>query len=360
MTRPAMARPRVGFLGLGWIGRHRFEALAGTGAIDVVALADTAPEAVAACAGACPGARLGSTLDDVLAARPEGVVIATPSALHAAQAVAALEAGAAVFCQKPLGRNAAETRAAVAAARRADRLLAADLSYRHTAGMVAIRQAVEGGRIGRPLALDLTFHNAYGPDKPWFHDRALSGGGCVIDLGVHLVDLALWLTGWPGLRCTSAQLFSGGARLSVGDPAVEDFAMATLETTAGGVVRIACSWNLSAGCDAVIRAEIHGDRGGAVLANVGGSFYDFEAHLLHGRERQLLAVPPDDWGGRAAVAWLEQLANGAGFDPACEGLVTLAEALDAIYGHSPGAAVSAPRGAAASLGARRKAAGPLR
>jgi predicted dehydrogenase len=46
-------------------------------------------------------------------------------------------------------------------------------------------------------AVDLTFHNAYGPDKPWFYDPAQSGGGCVMDLGVHLVDLALWTLGWP-------------------------------------------------------------------------------------------------------------------------------------------------------------------
>jgi predicted dehydrogenase len=58
------------------------------------------------------------------------VVIATPSALHAEQSIAALTSGAAVFCQKPLGRTADEVRQVVDAARTADRLLAVDLSYR--------------------------------------------------------------------------------------------------------------------------------------------------------------------------------------------------------------------------------------
>jgi predicted dehydrogenase len=48
------------------------------------------------------------------------------------------------------------------------------------------------------FAVDLVFHNAYGPDKPWFYDPELSGGGCVMDLGVHLVDLALWSLDFPG------------------------------------------------------------------------------------------------------------------------------------------------------------------
>ena len=67
------------------------------------------------------------------------MVIATPSAAHADQSIAALNAGKAVFCQKPLGRTGPEVAEVVAAARRADRLLGVDLSYRHTAAMAAIR-----------------------------------------------------------------------------------------------------------------------------------------------------------------------------------------------------------------------------
>lgn len=329
MKDAALFRPRLGFLGLGWIGRHRMEALARSGLAEIAALADSAPAALDACDA--PGARKYGTIEDLLALHPDGVVIATPSADHAAQTIAALEAGAAVFCQKPLGRNAAEARAAVEAARRADRLLAADLSYRHTAAGRALKDVMASGAIGAPRVLDLTFHNAYGPDKPWFRDRSLSGGGCLIDLGTHLVDLALWLTGAAALRCTSAQLFAGGERLRAGDPRVEDYAAATLETEGGALIRIACSWNLPAGCDAVVRAEVYGTEGGAAMANVAGSFYDFTAHRFAGCTRELLAAPPDDWGGRAALDWLGRLAAGARFDPACAELVSLAEVIDTIY-----------------------------
>jgi len=328
--------PSLAFLGLGWIGRNRMEALAASGRARIAGLADPDPQAVEAAAEAARGhgaepSGQGATLDDLLGLRPDGVVIATPSALHAAQSIAALQAGAAVFCQKPLGRDAAETRAVIEAARRADRLLASDLSYRHTAAMQALAAEVRSGALGEIQAVDLTFHNAYGPDKPWFRDRARSGGGCLIDLGVHMVDLALWLLDWPAIACRSAHLRAGGAPLDAEGRAVEDFALATLETGAGVPVRLACSWNLPAGCDAVIRLEIWGSEGGAAFANIGGSFFDFEAHRHDGCNRTELAAPPDDWGGRAALDWLERLAAGQRYDPACERLADVAAALDAIY-----------------------------
>ncbi len=133
----------------------------------------------------------------------DGVVIATPSALHAEQARQAFAGGVAVFCQKPLGRDLAETRAVIDAARAADRLLGVDLSYRHLAAVEAVRALLRDGELGRVYAAELTFHNAYGPDKPWFTRRSQSGGGCLIDLGTHLLDLVMWLT--RRQRCRGAQ-----------------------------------------------------------------------------------------------------------------------------------------------------------
>src|SRR5690606_26293526 len=117
--RQAGATPRLGFLGVGWIGRHRMTSLATSGAADVVAIADASADALDAAAGAFPDAASADSLETLLLHELNGVVIATPSALHAEQAMAALRAGLAVFCQKPLARTAAETRAVVDAARTA-------------------------------------------------------------------------------------------------------------------------------------------------------------------------------------------------------------------------------------------------
>lgn len=318
---------------MGWIGRHRLEAVVESGVAEVVAIADPDRDAVEAALSLAPGAAAALSLEEVLEAGVDGVVIATPSALHAQESVAALEAGAAVFCQKPLGRTAVEVERVVAAARDADRLLGVDLSYRHTAGMQAVRELVRGGALGEVYAVDLVFHNAYGPDKLWFYDPELSGGGCVMDLGIHLVDLALWTMEGARVTEVSSQLFARGEALPRGAAdRVEDYGVAQLILESGTVVRLATSWRLPAGCDAVIEASFYGTEGGASFRNLNGSFYDFVAEWYRGTAREVVASPPDRWGGRAAVAWAEALAGGAGFDPAVAGLVEVAITLDRIYG----------------------------
>jgi predicted dehydrogenase len=324
-------RPRLGFLGVGWIGRHRMQAVIEAGAAEVAAIADASPEMVAAARQAAPRAAVASTLDELLGMDLDGIVIATPSALHAEQSLRALAAGTAVFCQKPLGRTATEVRAVVEAARAADRLLGVDFSYRFTSGMRAIRELVRSGTLGRIYAADLVFHNAYGPDKSWFYERALSGGGCVMDLGVHLVDLALWVLDFPSVAGVSARLFAGGKPLAHGADAVEDYALATLDLATGAAVQLACSWRLPAGQDAIISASFYGTRGGAAFRNTGGSFYDFVAERYDGTSREILADAPEPWGGRAAADWAQRLANGAGFDPDATHLVHAAVVLDRIY-----------------------------
>lgn len=308
------------------------EAIARSGEAVVTAVADISSEATGAAAAIVPGAAVVEGLEGILANGVDGVVIATPSALHSEQAIATLERGAAVFCQKPLGRTAAEARQVVEVARQADRLLGVDLSYRGTRAANAVRDIVRSGELGTVYAVDLVFHNAYGPDKAWFRDPALSGGGCVADLGIHLVDLAMWTLGFPGVRHVTSRLFASGVPVSNPPQVVEDYAIARLDLDDGAVVRLACSWNLSAGCDAVIESSFYGARGGAAMRNVNGSFYDFVAERYSGTAREQLVSPPDAWGGRAAVEWARKLADGARYDSAVEEVECVSEVLDRIYG----------------------------
>jgi predicted dehydrogenase len=298
-------RPRLGFLGLGWIGCSRRDAIATADAGEVAAVADPAlPHAL-------------DSLDELLEEELDGIVIATPSAFHAEQAIAALERGLAVFCQKPLGRTAAETRAVVEAARAADRLLGVDLSYRYAEAFRVAHDVVRSGELGEILAADLVFHNAYGPDKAWFYDPTLAGGGCVIDLGVHLVDLAVWILDLDPVEVRS--------RLR-GLP-VEHLATVELDD-----VRLACSWNLHAGREALIEATVYGTDGGVAVRNVDGSFYDFRCERFRETETEVLVEPPDAWPGRAAVEWARRVGAGEGFDSAADEYVRVAAILDRIYG----------------------------
>lgn len=329
----ASRKPRLGFLGVGWIGRNRLEAIAKSGCAAVVAIADPAEplveQAVEVCDHyGCEQPVAASSLDELFHADLDGVVIATPSALHAEQSIACLDRGLAVFCQKPLARSGNETRRVVERARTNNCLLAVDLSYRYLSGVKKIRELLKDQALGTVFAVELAFHNAYAPDKAWFYDRKLSGGGCVIDLGIHLVDLALWALDFPQVSRISSRLFQNGKPLSDG---IEDYAAARLDLQSGTTVQMACSWKLPAGCDAVISAAFYGSKGGAVLRNVNGSFYDFVAEHCVGTRRETLASPPDDWQGRAAVDWARRLSCGAKFDPEVQHLVDVAKTLDHIY-----------------------------
>src|SRR5690606_2280601 len=84
-----VARPRLGFLGVGWIGGHRLQAVANSGLAEVAAIADPVAEMVGMAAAVAPEAAQVRSLDELLRLELDGVVIATPSALHAEQSIAA-------------------------------------------------------------------------------------------------------------------------------------------------------------------------------------------------------------------------------------------------------------------------------
>ncbi len=335
--------PRLAFVGVGWIGLDRLRALVRSGAGRPEVVVDPDPERVRMARQVAPDVRSALDLRSALKADIDGVVIASPSGLHADQAVAALETGRAVFCQKPLGRTAAEARRVVDAARRADRPLGVDMAYRWAEAFRGVRELVGQGGLGEVFAGRLTFHNAYGPDNEWCRDPARAGGGCVIDLGVHLVDTLLWTLDFPAVATVRSSLYAEGCPLrlgagrAMGEPSeqqVEDFAQARLELSTGGTFDLACSWESHAGRDARIELELFGSKGGASVRNVDGSFYDFRAAAHAGTTSRLLCEPPDAWPGRAAVAWARRLAAGKGFDVEAERFVQVAEVVDRIYGRT--------------------------
>ena len=328
-----MSRPRLGFVGLGWIGAMRLEAVAAAGLAEVAALCEPSAERLDEVGRARPDAVCFSDLDEMLGRagelRLDGLVIATPNALHAPQTLAALDRGLAVFCQKPLALHAGEAREMVEAAREADRLLGVDYSYRFTEGAQALRRAVQAGELGRVFSVDTVFHNAYGPDKPWCFDPRLSGGGALMDLGVHLIDLAFWLLDDPGIRAVHGGAFRHGEPL--GDGVVDDFASARVELDGGAALSLAVSWNAHAGQDCDIHLTAFGTNGGAEFRNVAGSFYDFELARFSGRGTEIAARESRDWLGRAILDWTERLGRSNRFDPEIERSVRVSEVVDAVY-----------------------------
>jgi len=325
-------KPRFGFVGLGWIGRNRLEVLQASGAAEAVALYEPEPSALQAAQAFAPDAYVCSSYAQLLEQAVDGVVIATPSALHASQSMAALERGLHVFCQKPLGRNASEVLRLVEAAHKYDCLLGVDLSYRRTRAVEQLARHVHSGALGTIFAVNLVFHNAYGPDKAWFYDARQSGGGALMDLGTHLVDLALWVLDFPQVQQLNSQLYHAGRPLvTPHHERVEDYAAAQFTLSTGAVVQLACSWRLHAGTDCVIAVDFFGSAGGVGLRNHAGSFYDFYVHTFQRTGSRLLAEPPDAWSGRALLDWARELQRAPCYDARCERLIDTAALIDRIY-----------------------------
>lgn len=329
-----MTRPRLGFAGVGRIGSRRLRAIVEAEAADVAAVFDVnqtnAKQTVALAGG--NGTVVVPTYEELLEQDLDGVVISSPNNLHASQSSAALEEGLAVFCQKPLGCSHPEVRDVIDTARRVDRLLGVDLTYRRAPAMQEIHRRAMAGDIGEIYAADLVFHNAFGPDKKWFYDRGQSGGGCFLDLGVHLVDLALWTLGYPKVEGLTSRFYARGRPLRRDDlHTVEDYATARLDLASGATAQLACSWHLSAGCNAVIRATFHGTEGTLHMYNVDGSYFDLVAEKYVGTQKETLVVPNGRWDSGTAIDWSHRLAESNRFEPESVRHAEIAKVLDQVY-----------------------------
>jgi predicted dehydrogenase len=129
---------------------------------------------------------------------PNVVSVCLPNVLHREVTIAALEAGAHVLCEKPLATSVAEAREMFDAARRAGRVLMAAQHFRFEAAAQAIKRAVESGALGQIYHAEAIAVRRMGiPTWGSFHQRALSFGGCLLDIGVHMLDQTLWLMGNP-------------------------------------------------------------------------------------------------------------------------------------------------------------------
>lgn len=159
----------------------------------------------------------------------------------------------------------------------------------------------------------------------------MARSGCLAALGLPLVDLALDLLGWPVPDCTSAQLQRDGRVLTGEDARGADFVLAQLDIPEGPTLRLCCSWSGDTDSQSECLIRVTCERGCLEMRNLGGSPSDFETRrLTGGATSQVLASPPDDWAGRAAMFWLDRLSQDNGFDHPCERLVDLASVLDNV------------------------------
>jgi predicted dehydrogenase len=261
----------LGVVGLGWLGESLIKEMPAVQELDVVAVQDVRLDLARDIADRYAIAWSGERFDALLEADGvEAVIICTPNALHAGQAQASFRAGKDVLVQKPLALSRGDAQATIELANSLDRLLFVDYSYRFLETVSVFRASlgeVSGGRSARAV-----FHNVYGPgaEKTWFFNPALSGGGALIDLGVHLLDLGLWLFEPSVTRLEGVDLSGQGP--------VED--AAALRLLVDDVrFSVDVSWNAPLPATEISFEVVGGDDRRLRWENVDGSFFHFRTLL---------------------------------------------------------------------------------
>jgi predicted dehydrogenase len=175
------------------------------------------------------GARAAANLDELLAADVEAVYVATPVHAHREQVLACARAGKHVLCEKPLGLNVAEAEEMVAACRQAGVLLGTALMMRFHSRHRAALELIRRGRLGQPVYARAQLSCWYPPiEGAWRQDPALGGGGALMDMGGHCLDLLEMFFGpMRRLVCLTARAVHGYA--------VEDGATVLVEFANGAL-----------------------------------------------------------------------------------------------------------------------------
>ncbi len=210
----------------------------------------------------------------------QAVSIAVPNYLHLPVTLAALEAGKHVLVEKPLARNVAEGERMVDAAKRAGKVLAIAFNRRSRHDMTLLRGEVERGALGRIYHAKAFWMRRSGIPGlgSWFTNKDQAGGGPLIDLGVHVLDMALWLMGNPTVETVSAATYAAlgpkgkdqwqGGRFTIapGVPyEVEDYATALLRLRGGGTLQLDASWAAYTGHTDEFGVSLLGTDGGAEI-----------------------------------------------------------------------------------------------
>jgi predicted dehydrogenase len=253
----------IAIVGCGLIGRKRAAAIDSRARL--VACADITQQRAQDLARNVPGATAYDRWEDAVR-RPEVdiVVVATTNDALTPVALAAVEAGKHVLVEKPAARSVAEIDPLIAAARAGNRRVRVGFNHRYHPALLKAREIVDSGAIGPLMFMRGRYGHGgrVGYDREWRADPVKSGGGELIDQGVHLIDLAGWFLG----EFTSIQ---GTAATYFWKMPVDDNAFMTLRTATGQIafLHVSCTeWKN------LFSLEIYGRDGKLAIDGLGGSY----------------------------------------------------------------------------------------
>lgn len=292
---------RVGVIGVGWPGQRHIEGYQTHSGVQIVALADKDTDLarrVAADHDLDHGLRIYENYEELLARGDiDAVSICTPNYLHAPMAIDALDAGKHILCEKPLASTVADGERIAARAAASDRIFMMGFNNRFRADSRFLKSRIEDGALGdvyyaRTGWLRREFELG---DRSWFGKREKSGGGPLIDLGVHVLDLTLWFMGNPRPVSVTGSTYS---RLShhlntvPGSIDVEDLASALVKVEGGATVILEASWVSFVEHGDYVYSQLFGTEGGAKVERYEGG-NNLTIFTRHGNVPVRESPPPE-------------------------------------------------------------------
>jgi predicted dehydrogenase len=211
----------------------------------------------------------------------DAVSVAVPTFLHAPIAIAALERGLHVLSEKPIALNGDEAGAMVDAARAAERVLDVAFNHRRRGDVQRLKEVIDEGRLGQPYYAKAWWLRRTGIPTlgSWFTQSELAGGGPLVDIGVHVLDYALFLLGNPAVTSVSASTYDLLGRAGFGSSPsadsgksggngdatfdVEDLASVFMRLEGGGTLLVEASWAAHRADGDQFGATLYGTEGGA-------------------------------------------------------------------------------------------------
>lgn len=230
--------------------------------VELVAVCDTVKARAKAVAEKFKIPRYYTNDDDVLKLDDiHAVDICVPTNVHMPVAIAALSAGKHVLVEKPMARNVEESERMLEAARRYERKLMVAMNVRFRRDVVNLKSFVDGGELGEVFYVKSGWlrRQEKWTEHSWLFQKKYSGGGVLMDLGIQMLDLALWLLGNRKAKSVKATTYNRVARLEV-----EDAAVAFIHFADGTTLTLEVSWTLLTEDD-FLYTNLFGTRGGALL-----------------------------------------------------------------------------------------------
>lgn len=299
-----MKKLRIGIIGLG-IGRHHAAGYQTHPDAELVAIADLDEKRLKEIGDKHNIPSRYTSAEEMLRDEQLDVVsVCTPNKFHAPLTIAALKAGCHVLCEKPMAMSAVEARQMLDAAKQTGKRIMINFSYRFSPEARGLQAQVAAGALGDIYFARTVWHRRRGMPGfgGWFGQKELAGGGPLIDLGVHRLDLALWLMGYPKPVWVMGSAYNHiGARLAKEQGKkfdVEDLAVGLVKFANGATLEIEASWAANIAENELMETRLLGTKGGAVQRNRDGK-YEFESEIYTEQAGWLLDTRPRSFAGGA-------------------------------------------------------------